>query len=591
MPDPDKLFDEAMALLERGRLDDARRLLETLCQAADADADAWLMLGAVHGETGAHAEARRCLERCIALDPDCAEGHFSLGMMLQVEGDIAGALRHLRRALALDPGLAEAAQALQSLQPPTLPAGAATGAGSAERLPGGPPASPSALPPEALAGAQHLTAGRYQEALPLLAAASAAAPGAPEVHTNYGLALHYLGRHGEAEQALRTALSLRPDMPEALCNLGLTLLASGRLEEALAASEQALSGCPELAPAHNVAGMALYRLGRLVQARSAFEKAVALNPDDPDQHWNLSLSLLLDGEFERGWQEYEWRWRRRETPARQLPQRAWNGEPVTGKTVLLYFEQGFGDGIQFVRYARQLREMGARVVVECPGSLAGLIRTADGVADVVAQGDWLPWFDLHAPLLSLPRLLGTTLATIPAQTPYLSVPPGDYTAVTAPIERNRARLNIGIVWAGRPEHPNDSNRSCALSAFQELADLSGVRLFSLQKGPRADDLKAFGSAPAIIDIGSSARDFADTAAAIAALDLVITVDTSVAHLAGALGKPVWILLPDPPDWRWLLERPDSPWYPTARLFRQTEKGDWTGVFARVRAALQMWREG
>ena len=405
-----------------------------------------------------------------------------------------------------------------------------------------------------------------------------------ETHSNLGLSYSHLGKLQQALDSCETAIRLNPELAEAYCNHALVLTALGRSDEACTACQLAIRLNPFLDAAYANLGMACHDLGRYDEAREAYEKTLRIHPNNADAHWNSSLLLLLQGEFERGWEEYEWRWRRVATPPRTFHTPAWEGGALTGRTILLHAEQGLGDTLQFVRYAKQVKALGTRVLVECPAELASLMRSCDGV-DAVVEGTPLPQFDVHAPLLSLPRLFQTGMDNIPHQTPYLHAPAARPAVLETTLAAHAGKYKIGIVWAGRPTHPNDRKRSCELALFQPLAALPNVALFSLQKGERSADLTS--ANVAATDLGVLLHDFSDTAAAIAGLDLVITVDTSVAHLAGALGKPTWVLLPLVPDWRWLLERDDTPWYPHMRLFRQQQAGNWAEVFTRVATALRM----
>jgi ADP-heptose:LPS heptosyltransferase len=295
------------------------------------------------------------------------------------------------------------------------------------------------------------------------------------------------------------------------------------------------------------------------------------------------------GDFEHGWPEYEWRWRRPKSPPRRLPQPRWDGAPLAGKTLLVYMEQGLGDMLQFIRYAPLLKAQGANVLVECPAFLHPLLSRCPGIDRLLAEGSPLPEFDVHVPLLSLPHLLGTTLATIPAQVPYLYA--GEervqrWAEELRPLEG----FKVGICWQGNRHHQWDHFRSFPVEHFAALAAVPGVRLVSLQKGPGAEQLRKLGGSFPVVELDSekdaSAAAFMDTAAIMKNLDLVVTVDTSIAHLAGGLGVPVWVALSAVSDWRWLLQREDSPWYPTLRLFRQRALGDWDGVFGRMAAELK-----
>ena len=316
--------------------------------------------------------------------------------------------------------------------------------------------------------------------------------------------------------------------------------------------------------------------GALAPAMAAYRRAIALRPDYAEAHNALGQAHLLSGDFAPGWRHCEWRWPDA-CPPQPLTVPLWRGEDIAGKTVLLFHEQGLGDTVQFVRYVRPVAALGARVVLAVQPPLAALLRGLPE-ARVVTAGERLPAVDLQAPLLGVPRLLGTTLATIPAEVPYLRA------AADRPrpwLERLAGPgLKVGVAWAGNPRHLKDSARSIPWEVFRALVVLPGIRVFSLQLGSNAPLGRG------MVDLAPLLGDFADTAAALERLDLCISADTAVAHLAGALGRPLWALLPFMPDWRWLLGRADSPWYPTARLFRQAGPGDWAGVIDQVTTALR-----
>jgi tetratricopeptide (TPR) repeat protein len=437
-------------------------------------------------------------------------------------------------------------------------------------------------------------------------------------HNDLGILLQSQGRLEDAEACYRRAIDLNDKFAEAMSNLGAVLALRGRIDDATAWYGHAVAADSQLAPAHNNLGAALARLDRFDEAEIAHRRAIALKPDFADAHynlgvalqdqgrfeealasyakavelkpdlvdarWNLAYLLLALGRYAEGWREHEWRWRRKEQPPRSYPRPLWRGEPLDGRTILLHAEQGMGDALQFMRYVPMVSARAGRVVLQVPAPLLRLAKASIGNhAQVLADGDMLPAFDLHCPLLSLPLAFGTTLETIPAEVPYATVDP-------AAAARWRERLGdaeglkVGLVWAGNPQHKNDRNRSIALDRLAPLFGAAGVRWFSLQVGERKADLARV-PAGAIVDLSDGLTDFAETAAAIAGLDLLIAADTAAAHLAGALAKPVWVLVPFVPDWRWLVGREDSPYYPTARLFRQPARGDWDSVALRVRRAL------
>jgi len=366
-------------------------------------------------------------------------------------------------------------------------------------------------------------------------------------------------------------------------NVGIILQELDRWEESAAVLRQALRAKPDSAHAQNSLGNALLQLGQMDEAFDAYRRALALQPDFPEAIWNLSMVLLTTGRLKEGWPYYEAR-RTARTVARlqSFPQPEWTGEPLPGGTILLHAEQGYGDTLQFVRYAPMVHERsGARVLLQCPRSLHRLLRGRLAIEHFLGGGDTLPTFDVHCPVLSLPGIFETSLDTIPNQVPYLLPDPADVSAWRERLAREPGRLKVGFSWSGNPDHANDRNRSLPLAAFGSLARSGDVTFVSLQKGQGAAQAGAPPPGMRLLDWASELNDFADTAALVANLDLVISVDTAVVHLCGATGRPVWVLLPTPADWRWMMHRADSPWYPTARLFRQPTRGDWAGCLKQL----------
>jgi Flp pilus assembly protein TadD len=407
-----------------------------------------------------------------------------------------------------------------------------------------------------------------------------------EVVGDCALILERLGRTAEAIETYDRALILSPDNVVVLLHRGKLLTKLGQPAKAAASLEKLLALSPNHAEAHNALGHALGDLGRQREAIASFRRAIAFEPDNAGAHFNLALVLLTLGDFEAGWAEYEWRFRVEGMAASRspFPQPHWDGvESLEGKTINLYTEQGLGDSIMFARYAPILAARGASVVLGVLPAAKVLMTEMSGVT-TVAPGDPLPSFDIQAPLLSLPYLLKTRMETIPASVPYLR-PRADRLDTWRDRIPHDKKLTVGVVWAGGRDFTGDRNRSISLQTFETLFDVSGVSFVSLQRDLRDGDAERLRPRPDVVHFGEQLTDFADTAAVISMLDLVISVDTSVAHLAGAMGKPVWILLPFAPDFRWMLERADSPWYPTARLFRQSMIGDWEGVLVNVKAAL------
>jgi hypothetical protein len=404
-------------------------------------------------------------------------------------------------------------------------------------------------------------------------------PRHPEISYNLGNAYLARDRIIEALASYDETLASNPSHVGARVNRGNTLLRFNRPADALESYEQALALMPDHPQILTNRGHALRRLDRPEGALASLAAAIEKSPDFPEAHFEVALAHLTLGDFKAGWKAYEWRWK---TGAfadkrRSFRQPQWLGDmPLSGKTILLHAEQGFGDTLQFIRYAPLLASRGARVICEVQPELVSLLRQLEGI-EVVAKGSALPPFDLHCPLLSLPFAFGTELSTIPAQVPYLAAPANR-------VVHWRDRLGegcprIGFVWSGSPAHKNDANRSIALVRFGQLiADLP-FACFSLQREMRDADREALQGLPKLVDLGPELADFTETAAVISLLDLVVSVDTSVAHLAGALGKPVVILLPRAADFRWLRDRSDTPWYPTAKLLRQPAFGDWESVIA------------
>ncbi len=435
-------------------------------------------------------------------------------------------------------------------------------------------------------GAALKAQGRLDEAVGSYQRALSLQPDYAAAHNNLGNVLQEQGKLEQAAASLQQARHLKPDFPEAHNNLGVVLSALGRLDDAAACLEQALRLRPQYAEAHNNLGLVRRQQGKLDEAVASFREALRCQPAYAEAHHNLGYTWLLGGNLEQGWAAYEWRWQVASFAKvnRDVTQRRWDGSPLAGRTILLQAEQGLGDTLQFIRYAPLVRQRGGHVVVACPGELLRLLKSCSAIDQFVDMDQPLPACDVQAPLLSLPGLLGTSLATIPAPVPYLCADP-ELTRRWGEELGQVAVFRIGIAWQGNPAHRNDRHRSLPLTQFERLARLPGVQLVSLQKGPGTEQLEALGGRFEVIALGQRFSDLAATAAAVMNLDLVVTVDSALAHLAGALGVPVWVALPYAPDWRWLLEREDSPWYPSMRLFRQRRWGDWADVFDRIEAAL------
>jgi tetratricopeptide (TPR) repeat protein len=426
---------------------------------------------------------------------------------------------------------------------------------------------------------------RAEEALMDLRKAIELEPNSVVTLNYYGVALTRLTRCEEALTILDRALSISPEMMELFNSRGNALKDLGRLDEALANYDRAIALRPDYVGTHSNRGNCLDEMGRHGEALSSYKDALALQPDDADAHWGTAINRLRAGDLKTGWVEHEWRWKLRFLQARhrQFKQPLWIGaEPIDGKVLVLHNEQGFGDALQFCRYVPLIAARGARVVLEIDGSLKELLSGLGGVSHCISKGETLPDFDFHCPLTSLPLAFDTTLDTIPSAVPYLSVSAHATDWGTRLPSQNLPR--IGLVWSGNPDHKNDRNRSMPLKSLLPLLEVE-AQFVSLQKNIHPSDEVVLRERSDILHLGPELQSFVDTAALIERLDLVISVDTSVAHLAGALGRPVWILLPYVPDWRWLIDREDSPWYPTARLFRQSQTREWHSVVDEMHRAL------
>jgi len=444
-------------------------------------------------------------------------------------------------------------------------------------------ADPASASPHYVAGRLWQDAGRMPEAEASYRCAVAMQPAHARAHNNLGCVLHMQGKLEEALATYRRALDLDPDLPQANQNYAAIVRDGSALERAALGYRRRTQQQPEDAMAFNDLGNTLREIGRHREALDAYERALTLDPGLAEAHFSRSFVLLLLGDYDAGWKEYEWRWRipAFNAPARRFPQSIWDGSRMPEGTVLLHAEQGLGDTLQFARYAPLVAQRCAAVVLECQPELAALMRGVAGVHRVVVRGEALPAFAAHAPLMSLPAIFGTTLETIPWSSPYVHADPGRAGSWDLSGHAVASRLKVGLVWAGRPQQWDDRKRSISLDMLAPLARAAGVTFFSLQVGAAAAQSAAPPEGMRLIDLTAAIADFSDTAALVSRLDLVITIDTSVAHLAGAMRVPVWVLVAHAPDWRYHLGRDDQPWYPTMRLFRQERDGDWSGAIARA----------
>jgi tetratricopeptide (TPR) repeat protein len=534
-------IEDGMILQRQGKLAEAEKIYTRILKTLPDQFETLQLMAELKMQRGKPGEAFRHMSAAVAARPGNADARIHLGHVLRALKRDADALASFEEALKLDPGSLDAL---------------------------------------GNRGDVLLALRRPVDALACFERILAASPGHLEARVNRGAALATLGRPEEALADSDAVLAAAPH-PLAAYNRGLSLASLGRPAEAVEAYDRSLAMAPNHAPAMSSRGVALQALNRHPEAIASFDRALALAPDFADGHFNKSLALLATGDYARGQAEYEWRWKRSGAAARQNFNRPlWLGEtPIASRTILLHAEQGLGDTIMFARYAGLLARAGAKVVLEVHPELKALMSRLPDCAAVIGRGEPRPAHDVHCPLGSLPLACKTTLASVPDEIPYLAADP-------ARVARWSGRLaahgspRVAIVWAGNVAHANDRNRSLPLAQLAPLWAVGRARFVSLQRDLRPDDADALAAAP-VLHLGPELEDFDDTAAVLAQCDLVISVDTSVAHLAGALGRPLWVLLPFSSDWRWTAADERSPWYPSARLLRQPQPGDWDSVVSNV----------
>ena len=427
-------------------------------------------------------------------------------------------------------------------------------------------------------------ARQFAEAEALLARSTTEHPGDFQLWNARGVNLRAMKRFESAVWCFREALGAARENAAIWSNLGNVLTDLKHTESAIACHRRAIALKPDVPGSHHNLGLAFTAADRHVEALAALDRAADLDPANPNIRWDRGRSHLHLGDYKRGWPDYEARLKTGQLPARKAPGRRWSGQRYDGKRLLIISEQGFGDAIWIARYLRRVKALGGELIMECRPELIPLIAAMNVVDRLVAKADPLPDADYHIHQLSLPALYTTSLASIP-RSPYLQPDPRRLAKFADAMDRGKGKLRVGIVWSGSVTFEANHDRAVPLRMFLQWFTLPGVQLYSLQKGPPETELKTMPEGAPIIDLAPLLGDFADTAAAVAQLDLVLMTDSAVAHLAGAIGKPVWLLLNFVPHWQWLLDRGDSPWYPSARLFRQRAWGDWTGVFDRAAAEL------
>jgi tetratricopeptide (TPR) repeat protein len=608
-------FNEALAQHQRGQFKQAQALYEAILRAQPRHYQSLYYFGLLHAQSGSFQSAADLIGRAIEIHPVNPEFHFYLGNCLQQLQRLEDAVEAYDKAIGLSPEFSPAhsnrgfaLQALNRLDAAVASYRKALAITAADAL-------VHCNLAAALLGLQQFDAAlascdkaialkpdyaeahtnrgaalygrqRFEAAIASYDRAIAINPGYAKAHTNRGVAFQELGQLQVALASHDSAIAIDPNYADAYSNRGITLHALRRLEDAVASYDKAIALRPEFVAAYFNRGLAFHELRQPSAALASFDQATAIDPGSAQAHFNKSLTLLLEGNFQKGLPLYEWRWKTEKSKprVRNFEQALWLGEePLAGKTLLLHSEQGFGDTIQFCRYATRVAFLGARVILEVPEPLLGVLGGLGANIELAVKGKPLPAFDYHCPLLSTPLAFKTDATSIPASQSYLRSDSAKLAEWEQRLEA-KTKPRVGLVWSGNADHVNDHNRSIALSAL--LAALPDtLEYVSLQKEVRASDKQALKSNGHIRHFGDALKDFGDTAALCEWMDLVISVDTSAAHLSGALGRPTWVLLPYVPDWRWLLDREDSPWYPSVKLYRQNDDRDWANVLDAVKADL------
>jgi len=573
---PAELNNQTLALIEAGRIDEAEKRARRLLAIAPEMPEAHFNLGNILLMRGRLDEARVAFSRATGLRQEYHAAWFNLGITMRKQGDCGNAASCLQKALDIAPDDPETIyQTAVTLQ--------AAGR-SREAIPLYErclDVSPDIFDVLYNLGVAWKESGNPEKAEACFRKALALQPDNAGAVNYLGICLDEMGMTAKAEDCYRKALELSPGMPEALLNLGHVKKQRGHLAEAEDLFRQAIEKDPSFAKGWYNLATTIQEDLRLEEAIAAFRRAIELEPDFVEAHWNMSHVLLLAGEYGEGFREYRWRWKRPATVKPDIPLPVWDGSASPGISLLVHTEQGAGDAIQFVRYLPLAREQVDRIILVSPASLVDLFQRA-GMADAIVASGGLKNIaraaDRHCPLLDLPAFFTASPEEIPASGGYLAAPQ-EMTEIFSDITKH-PRPRVGVVWQGNPQHNNDHNRSCPYDVFRRLFATKGVSFFSLNKGVAADP------ADPVTDLAPRLENFSHTAAAISHLDLVISVDTSVAHLAGAMGAPVWTMLPYFPDWRWLISSPDStPWYDSMRLFRQDESRRWEPVIERIKEEL------
>lgn len=540
--DINKAIQLAFKHYQTGDLKQTERICKEILKKQPNNLDMLYFLGIVCYQRQKYDSSIKYIKKYLQFSPTNSDAYYNLGQAFYKNEQFDDAIKCYQKALKLNPNFIDACINLGNL---------------------------------------FQKKGQLDEAITYYHRAIEINPNLAGAYYNLGNILQEKEQIDEAIFAYQKAIELNPNYADAYHDLGYAFQCEGRLEEAIKNYQKALRINPNLCDAYNNLGRVLQEQGHLDEAVTSYKTALQINLNFAEAHCNMSMVFLLLGNFKQGWKEYEWRWKLKNHSRYNFSQPLWDGSDIAGRTIFLYAEQGFGDTIQFIRYTPLVAERGAEIIVECQKELKALLENVKGVGMIIAREEQTPPFDIHCPLLSLPLLLETTLETIPADIPYISVDPMVLQKWKEKIHHDNSYFKAGLVWSGNPKNTKLWYKSFPLDTFAPLAELKDITFFSLQKGKAAEQAKNPPAGMKLVDYTDEIQDFSDTAALIKNLDLVISVDTAVAHLAGALGKPVWTLLPFSPDWRWMLNREDSHWYPTMRLFRQPTPGDWKSVIVKI----------
>ena len=577
----DDLVQKGAAYHHQGNFDQAEEVYKKILKIEQNNFDALQLLGSLLAQVEKYLEALKFLNKALKVKPNDARIQFNKGIVLKELKRFDEALESYDRAIQIEEGYADAYNnrgiVLKELK----------------RLNEALESYDRAIKIESSYSQAYYNRGiilqelkRFDEALSHYNKAIAINPNYIDAFNNRGVVLKELKRFDQALDNYNQVIALKPDYAKAYYNQGKTFQELNRFNEALVSYNKAIKIKPDYVEAFNNLGNSFQEIKKFDSALVNYDYAIALKPNYADAYFNKSLLLILLGEYKQGWQLYEWRWKQefKINTIRLYKQPLWLGnESLTNKTLLIYIEQGFGDFIQFIRYIFLVQRLGAKVIIEVPLTLMNIIKTLKGKFNIIQSGELLPNFDYHCPVMSLPLAFKTTIKSIPAKLPYIYVDEKKKILWNKKLGK-KEKTRVGLVWSGNPEHKNDSNRSILLKKFENIISLP-FEFHCLQKEIQETDIQTIIDFSQIHQHQKEIADFSDTAALIDAMDIIISVDTSVAHLAGAMGKNVWVLLPYLPDFRWMLDRKDSPWYPSAKLYRQNMKNNWHDVLEELKIDL------